>query len=408
MRINIFLTLLFLFTTETLAIDEECYMTVPEIGKRFGYDSEVHLVRTTDEYILELHRFPCKNNEKCDTKSKRPIVFLQHGLLADGFSWIPNLANQSAGFVFADAGFDVWIANSRGTPASQKHIGYGPENQKFWNFTWQQMSEFDLTSSVDYVLKETKQEFLYYLGHSQGTMIMFSRLAENPEFAKKIRHFHALAPVATVSHIGGLFGLFGKQFLTYAEILLGRLPYTPLSIPRPIQKMISYMCSKFLMQNICTLDIGFIDGNEKQFNQSRVGVYLCHTPAATSVKDLQHWIQLVESQKVAKFDYGPVGNQLEYGQPTPPVYDLTQINIPTYLYWSRDDILADTQDIRDSILSKMNKTIAGSIELPHYSHMDFVFGINAAKDLYPGIIKTIQDDFDKYRISEMHKLNKYV
>lgn len=100
------------------------------------------------------------------------------------------------------------------------------------------------------------------------------------------------------------------------------------------------------MQNICTLDIGFIDGNEKMFNQSRVGVYLCHTPAATSVKDLQHWIQLVKSQTVSKFDYGTDGNIIEYGQPTPPEYDLTQINTPTYLYWSRDDILADTQDIR--------------------------------------------------------------
>ena len=117
---------------------------------------------------------------------------MQHGLLADGFSWIPNLANQSAGFVFADAGFDVWIANSRGTPASQKHIGYGPESQKFWNFTWQEMSEFDLTSSVYYVLKETKQEFLYYLGHSQGTMIMFSRLAEDREFSKKVRYLFTL------------------------------------------------------------------------------------------------------------------------------------------------------------------------------------------------------------------------
>ncbi|EFO90076.1 hypothetical protein CRE_13206 [Caenorhabditis remanei] len=177
------------------------------------------------------------------------------------------------------------------------------------------------------------------------------------------------------------------------------------------------------MQNICTLDIGFIDGSEKQFNQSRVGVYLCHTPAATSVKDLQHWIQLVKSQKVAKFDYGKDGNMAEYGQPEPPVYDLTQINTPTYLYWSGDDILADTQDIRDSILSKMNKTIAGSIELPHYSHMDFVFGINAASELYPvmistsntdvisfsfqGIIKTIQDDYDKYRVSKLHQLRQY-
>ncbi|KAK6020324.1 hypothetical protein OSTOST_14026, partial [Ostertagia ostertagi] len=33
-----------------------------------------------------------------------------------------------------DAGFDVWMANSRGTPSSQKHIGYGPDEARFWNF----------------------------------------------------------------------------------------------------------------------------------------------------------------------------------------------------------------------------------------------------------------------------------
>ncbi|CAI5453486.1 unnamed protein product [Caenorhabditis angaria] len=397
----LFLFSIFSYFSPILSIDQECYMTVPEIANHFGYKSEVHLARTKDDYILELHRFPCaKNQQTCS--SKKPAIFMQHGLLSDGFCYIPNMPEQSPGFVFADAGFDVWIANSRGTPASQKHVGFGPEDQRFWNFTWEQMSQFDLTASVDYVLRNTSQDFLYYMGHSQGTMIMFARLAENPEFGAKIRQFHALAPVATVSHIGGLFQLFGKKFLEYVEILLGRLPYTPLSIPKTIQQIISFFCSKFIMQDICTLDIGFIDGNEKQFNQSRVGVYLCHTPAATSVKDLQHWVQLVKSQKVAKFDYGIDGNIIEYGRSTPPEYDLSKIQTPTYLYWSKDDILADTQDIRETIWRQMNHTIAGSLEMPHYSHMDFVFGVNAAQELYPKIIENIRKDFDGWRKSKIH------
>ncbi|PAV68735.1 hypothetical protein WR25_15152 [Diploscapter pachys] len=206
--------LLLIWISRIRAIDPECYMTVPEITKYYDYISEVHIVRTEDDYLLELHRIKSK------TAPTKPdgVVFMQHGLLADGFNFTPNLKNESAGFVFADAGFDVWIGNSRGTPASQKHIGYGPEDDRFWNFTFQEMSQYDLTACVKYILKETKQNGLYYIGHSQGTVIMFAKLSEDPEFAKKIYQFHALAPVATVSHIGGLFKLMGNKFLTVAQV----------------------------------------------------------------------------------------------------------------------------------------------------------------------------------------------
>uniref|UniRef100_A0A0K0CYI8 Lipase_3 domain-containing protein n=1 Tax=Angiostrongylus cantonensis TaxID=6313 RepID=A0A0K0CYI8_ANGCA len=170
--------------------------------------------------------------------------------------------------------------------------------------------------------------------------------------------------------------------------------------------------------------------NTNEF-QTRIGVYLCHTPAATSVKNILHWAQIVKSRKCEKFDYGPKGNMKEYGkvsrplsrhqqfhfrigcspQETPPVFDLRKITTPTYLYWSKDDILADTEDIRsannclfvrinrsptasqESILSTMNATIRGSYELPHYTHLDFVFGINATNDVYQPIVDKIRQDF---------------
>ncbi|KAK6014433.1 hypothetical protein OSTOST_20183, partial [Ostertagia ostertagi] len=129
-----------------------------------------------------------------ESSPDRPVLFLQHGVFSDSFAWTGNLANESAAFVFADAGFDVWMANSRGTPSSQKHIGYGPDEARFWNFTWQDMCTFDLTSSIDYVLNTTKTgslivtkrtESLYFVGHSQGTVLMFAKLAGDPDYAKK-------------------------------------------------------------------------------------------------------------------------------------------------------------------------------------------------------------------------------
>ena len=50
---------------------------------------------------------------------------------------------------------------------------------------------------------------VFYLGHSQGTTMAFAKLAEQPEFADRIRRFFALAPVARAQHIKG-----GMRFLS--------------------------------------------------------------------------------------------------------------------------------------------------------------------------------------------------
>ncbi|VDL87213.1 unnamed protein product [Nippostrongylus brasiliensis] len=144
--------------------------------------------------------------------------------------------------------------------------------------------------------------------------------------------------------------------MDFAEFLLNRIPNTPLALPKIIQKFISYFCSLSMAKGVCSLDVGFIDGSEELLNRA------------------------VKSQKFEKFDYGAKGNVLEYGQ----------IRVPTYLFWSKDDILADTQDIRDTILASMNATVQGSFQLPHYSHIDFIFAANATDDIYRPIIAEIR------------------
>ena len=48
------------------------------------------------------------------------------------------------------------------------------------------MAEFDLPTMINGVLKATGQSSLYYVGHSQGTTMMFSRLSTEPTFARKV------------------------------------------------------------------------------------------------------------------------------------------------------------------------------------------------------------------------------
>jgi lysosomal acid lipase/cholesteryl ester hydrolase len=67
-------------------------------------------------------------------------------------------------------------------------------------FSWQEMAEFDLPAMIDYVLHVTGQSQVFYVGHSQGSLIGFTGFSFNKILAKKIKIFFALAPVYTLAH----------------------------------------------------------------------------------------------------------------------------------------------------------------------------------------------------------------
>ena len=62
------------------------------------------------------------------------------------------------------------------------------------------MADYDLPAMINYTLKVTGQEKLFYVGHSQGTLIAFTGFSDNPTLGNKIKAFFALAPVYTLNH----------------------------------------------------------------------------------------------------------------------------------------------------------------------------------------------------------------
>ncbi len=65
---------------------------------------------------------------------------------------------------------------------------------------------------LDYIIANTGQEKIFYVGHSQGTMMGFAGFTHNKTLASYIEKFYALAPVSTVYYIEGMFGFLARHY----------------------------------------------------------------------------------------------------------------------------------------------------------------------------------------------------
>ncbi|QHO36912.1 Triacylglycerol lipase [Arachis hypogaea] len=98
-----------------------------------GYTCEEHKVTTVDGYILSLQRMPAGRSGKAADK---PPVLLQHGLFIDAITWLFNTPEESLAYILADKGFDVWLANTRGTKYSSAHTSLSPNDMVILFFTF--------------------------------------------------------------------------------------------------------------------------------------------------------------------------------------------------------------------------------------------------------------------------------
>ncbi|KAK2876606.1 hypothetical protein Q8A67_020702 [Cirrhinus molitorella] len=373
---------------DNTGLDPEVNMNISEIIRHWGYPAEEFEVVTEDGYILSINRIPHGVKNK-DGQEAKPVVFLQHGLLAAGSNWVTNLPNTSLGFLLADAGFDVWIGNSRGNTWSRKHVSLDPKQKEYWQFSHDELAKKDLPAVINFITKTTGQEQIFYVGHSQGTTIAFIAFSTMPELASKIKMFFALAPVATVGMTKSpmtklsvipeflIWDLFGqKDFFPQNDLI--KFFATEFCSRKPL----SVLCG-----NVFFLLCGF---DEKNLNMSRTPVYTTHCPAGTSVQNMVHWAQAVKSSKLMAYDYGKAGNMAHYNQSTPPLYHVRDMTVPTALWSGGQDTLADPQDVA-LLLTQIPKLVYHR-DIKHWEHLDFIWGLDAPQEMYSKMIEMMREN----------------
>merc|ERR1719309_260677 len=114
---------------------------------------------------------------------------MQHCLTCSSAIWSFGPPSKSLGYLLADAGYDVWMGNSRGNSYSRNHTFLEPCSMErcdeFWQFGWDEGGLYDVTAGIDFALNHTGQSDVFYFGHSMGCTQYFVMLSTLPEYNEK-------------------------------------------------------------------------------------------------------------------------------------------------------------------------------------------------------------------------------
>ncbi|XP_062435675.1 lipase member M-like [Rhea pennata] len=363
--------------------DPECFMNVSEIIRHHGYPSEEYEVTTEDGYILRVFRIPGGRNSR--NTGKKTVVFLHHGIVGDSIHWISNQPNNSLAFILADAGYDVWMGNSRGNTWSLKHKTLKLCQKEFWQFSFDEIGKYDLPAELYFAMNKTGQKQIYYVGHSEASTAGFIAFSTYPELAQRIKVFFALGPVVTITHASSALIILTRIPQPFLRLTLGckGIFHQNELLKRPLILICRYW------GKACESILSYIAGGRTgNLNTSRIDAYVAHSPAGTSVQNIIHWNQLMHADRFQAYDYGAKENTKKYNQSTPPVYEIEKMNTAVALWSGGRDKFADPKDMA-KLLPRITKLIYYE-DLPDWGHLDFIWGLDATKKMYWKILELIR------------------
>ncbi|CAH2007946.1 unnamed protein product [Acanthoscelides obtectus] len=349
-----------------------------------GYPVENYYATTSDGYILNIHRIP---HGKTGKRNGR-VAFLQHGLLASSSDWVIAGSDKALAYVLANEGYDVWMGNLRGNRYSRNHTTLNPDKDaEFWHFSWHEMGETDLPTMIDYVLEHTGADGVYYVGHSQGTTTFFVMGSVKPEYNRKIKAHVSLAPIVFMNH---MTSPLLKMVAAWHGVLTGLFEMIGVNEFLPSSKFLNFtanFCSRGLTQILCENSLFALCGySPQEMNITLLATVMAHTPAGASTRQIMHYGQGISTGIFRRYDFGWKENRKIYGTLHPPEYELQHVTAPVYLIYSKNDWLAAESDV-EKLYARLGNS-KGRFLLSDYSfnHLDYTFGINAHKIVYPKVL----------------------
>jgi hypothetical protein len=189
---------------------------------------------------------------------------------------------------------------------------------------------------------------------------------------KHVNLFVALSPVTYMTHQTSTLLNIAKTFKLGA--LVQRLwPFSFLDLAQ-MPAIADWFCH-ITNGALCTFTVDVFCGTSKLDDAHSIENLAAHFPAGTSVKDLNHYEQLILKDRFGRYDYGLLGNLRHYSRPSPPNYNLQKLGMKTALFMGSEDALAVPADMaRLRADLKSNANVVFSKEYSGYSHATWLVG----------------------------------
>lgn len=370
-------------------------LTPCELIRYFGYPCEISYVNTEDGYILEIDRVRNGINGSTpgagNTTRRYPVLFLT-AFLAASDMWFLNYPGQTPGFLFADAGFDVWALNARDAEPYSSHKTLSKKDPAYWRWSFEEIGRYDVAAAIDHVLNATGAEKLTLMTLSQGVAVSVILLSLRPEYNDKVDLLVAYGPVANLSNAGFPFSVL---LPIVPELLLILDPFSRggyVKVPEGLQGALTAVCP-IINGQVCSLAITLtFFSSPYQLNETRIPMYVGHFPVGTSYQSIRHYYQIYRARNFIRYDHGRIENRRRYGQDTPPPYPVEKLNVPVAVFSSDGDTVADKRDV-ELLVARLGDNVVFRSVVPEKTlrHFDFAVGYRANEILHNIAIGLVRD-----------------
>ncbi|XP_062558763.1 lipase 1-like [Armigeres subalbatus] len=301
---------------------------------RYGLHPQKYQTLTEDGYQLVMYRMKPKT-------ASRGAVLLQHGLRQSSADWL--LINRNLPRQLLDAGLEVWLGNSRASPETASNEHHSKNSEPYWNFSFHEIGYYDLPAMIDTVLMISGRSQLHLVGYSEGSTAAVALLSERPSYNRKIASLNLIAPATY------MINSQVRQYAHFHDLFREIVPWT--------------------LQEIVT-------GSDE--------------PSVNSAKQLEHFQQLLLSERFGQYDYGTAwDNQKRYGMDRPPPYALWKITTPVTLHYGTDDEIVPPGDVLNLAQQLHKSASVRIVKHDGIDHRGFMRRSDAAGVMYSRVVGSI-------------------